>query len=160
MDYALQTARLATPIGNVEIEGDDARLTAIRITVDSDSRLTVATGAVAAALEQMTEYFAGERQHFALPLAPAASARGQALRDAIASVGYGETATYGQLARTHGSGNQAMGQACARNPFPIIIPCHRVTSANGARENYSAGDGVTTKAWLIAHEARHRRLTP
>lgn len=158
MDYALQTARLATPIGHVVIEGDNDRLVAIRIVANSDAPVTGATGAVAAAIEQLSAYFAGERQHFDLPLAAAASPRGQALRTAIASVGYGNTATYGQLARAHGSGNQAMGQACARNPFPIIIPCHRVTSANGTRENYSAGDGVATKAWLIAHEARHRSL--
>lgn len=160
MDYALQTARLATPIGDVEIDGNDAHVTATRIVAHSDAPATGASGAVALAQAQLAEYFAGKRRDFDLPLAPAASSRGIALRRAIASVGYGETATYGQLARIHGSGNQAMGQACARNPFPIIIPCHRVISANGARENYSAGDGVTTKAWLIAHEAHHLRLTP
>jgi methylated-DNA-[protein]-cysteine S-methyltransferase len=158
MDYAPQTARLATPIGDVVIEGDEHALSSIHIMPASDAPYGPISGAVAEAMRQLSDYFAGERQTFDLPLAPATSPRGGALRNAIASVGYGETATYGQLARIHGSGNQAMGQACARNPFPIIIPCHRVTSANGGRENYSAGDGAATKAWLIAHEARHRRL--
>ena len=67
--------------------------------------------------------------------------------------------TYGALAKAHDSGARAVGGACAHNPYPIVIPCHRVTSSGGARENYSAGDGPVTKAWLIAHEARHSGRT-
>ena len=49
----------------------------------------------------------------------------------------------------------AIGQLCARNPFPIVVPCHRILTTGGARDNYSAGGGVTTKRWLLDHETRH-----
>ena len=102
---------------------------------------------------QLAEYFAGKRRDFDLPLQPARSDRGTALRLGIAAIGYGETASYGALAKALDSGPRAVGQACRRNPFPIVIPCHRVTSASGP-EHYSGGDGVATKSWLLAFERR------
>lgn len=158
MAYAPHHARLATPIGIVTIEGDDAALTRIAILAEKGGESRVEApphSPVAAAAEQLRAYFTGERQAFDLPLIPLASARGEALRGAIASVPYGETMTYSALAKAHDSGARAVGGACARNAYPIVIPCHRVTSSGGARENYSAGEGPVTKAWLIAHEARH-----
>ena len=162
MAYAPHRTTVATPIGTVSIEGDDAVVT--RITIESDDDNAVATnasagGAVMRAALQIREYFEGNRRDFDLPLVPLTSPRGEALRAAIASVGYGETLTYGALAKAHDSGARAVGGACAHNPYPIVIPCHRVTSSGGARENYSAGDGPVTKAWLIAHEARHSGRT-
>ena len=157
MTYAPSSARLATPIGIVEIFGDGVLIE--RVTIHPSGHEFVedyipATDTLARAVEQLRDYFAGTRKEFDLALAPAKTVRGKALRDAIASVAYGEVATYGQIARAFASSSRAMGQACARNPFPIIIPCHRVTSSGGAKENYSGGDGVSTKAWLNAHEAR------
>jgi methylated-DNA-[protein]-cysteine S-methyltransferase len=100
---------------------------------------------------QIQDWFAGKRKDFDLPLAPLSTPRGEALRAGIAAIVYGETLTYGELAARIGSAARAVGQACRRNPFPIIIPCHRVTSA-GPQEFYSGGEGPRTKAWLIAFE--------
>ena len=61
------------------------------------------------------------------------------LRAAIASVPYGETMTYGALARAHDSGARAVGGACARNPYPIVIPCHRVIATGGGLGGYAYG---------------------
>lgn len=162
MAYAPICAHVATPIGIVEICGDAQQVERVTIYPEGSNAadsVTPAAGAVADAAAQLRAYFAGTLREFDLPLAPAASARGAALRAAIASIPYGETTTYGQLARAHDSGAQAMGQACARNPFPIIIPCHRVTSSGGAAEHYSGGNGPRTKAWLNAHEARNAGKT-
>ncbi|HWL46290.1 MAG TPA: methylated-DNA--[protein]-cysteine S-methyltransferase, partial [Sphingomonadaceae bacterium] len=93
--------------------------------------------------------------HFALPLSPAGTPRGPAHRAAIMAIGYGETASYGEVARAIGSSPRAVGQACARNPLPIIVPCHRVLGAGGAIGHYSAGDGIATKCWLLSHEKGH-----
>lgn len=158
MAYAPHHARLATPIGTVTVDGDTGAVTRIAILAEkcSESRVDAPSASpVAIAAEQLNAYFAGELQQFDLPLVALASARGEALRAAIASVPYGETASYGALAKAHDSGARAVGGACAHNPYPIVIPCHRVTSSGGARENYSGGEGPATKAWLIAHEARH-----
>jgi methylated-DNA-[protein]-cysteine S-methyltransferase len=103
------------------------------------------------AVAQMRDWFARKRRDFDLALKPLPTPRGNALRAGIASVPYGKSMTYGGLARQLDSGPRAIGQACRRNPFPIIIPCHRVMSSAGS-EHYSGGDGPRTKAWLIAFE--------
>ena len=157
MDYALHLASLQTPVGTVLVRGTADHVTGVTIAAVAQQAEgdAPADSPAAEAVRQIGEYFAGTRHAFDLPLAPAATPRGGALRAAIASVPYGSTVTYGTLARTHGSAARAVGQACARNPFPIIIPCHRVTSSPGAKENYSGGQGVVTKSLLLDHEARH-----
>lgn len=158
MAYAQSTAVIATPIGPVQITAEDEALCSITVT-DQDAALREPdTPVLARATEQLRAYFAGRLERFDLPLAPAATSRGAALREAIAGIGYGETLSYGGLARIAGSSPRAVGQACARNPFPIVVPCHRVTGAGGSLGAYSAGDGPATKAWLLNHEAKDRLL--
>lgn len=154
--YARDEALIATPIGGVRIFGDDAHIAAIRIEPESVGDLAPSTAPLRAAVEQLRQWFAGERRSFDLPLQPAATPRGQALRDGMIGIGYGDTLSYGALSRQLGSSARAMGQACARNPFPIVVPCHRVLNADGSLGAYSGGDGPTTKQWLLDHEQRHR----
>ena len=96
----------------------------------------------------------GTLEEFDLPLLPLATPRGEALRSAIVAIPVGETLSYGALARIAGSAPRAIGQACARNVFPIIVPCHRVIGSGGAIGHYSGGSGITTKRWLLDHERR------
>jgi methylated-DNA-[protein]-cysteine S-methyltransferase len=146
-------ARITTPIGLVELTADDTVLTGVRIdpTDSGSNHIPAGHALLEAAAEQLQDWFAGKHKTFDLPLAPLATPRGEALRAGIAAIGYGETLTYGQLATQINSAPRAVGQACRRNPFPIIIPCHRVTSAGG-QEFYSGGEGPRAKAWLIAFE--------
>lgn len=151
--YARDEALIATPIGVIRIVGNERELLSITIGVDGNvSRGTFA--AVQQAVEQLVQWFAGERRTFALPLAPAPTPRGQALRDGMVAIGYGETMSYGELARQLDSAPRAIGQACARNPFPVVVPCHRVLGAGGALGHFSGGDGPPTKRWLLDHEQR------
>jgi methylated-DNA-[protein]-cysteine S-methyltransferase len=145
--------RIATPLGLVQLTATDTHLIGVRIDpIDTGTRdVPRDHPLLQEAAAQIEDWFAGRRQAFDLPVMPATTPRGQALRAGIAAIGYGETLTYGQLAAHIGSSPRAIGQACRRNPFPIIIPCHRVTSA-GAQEFYSGGNGPRTKAWLIAFE--------
>lgn len=152
--YARDHARIATPIGPVTVTGDDARVTAIRIG-DEAAPSRGSAAAVRDAVEQLEQWFAGERRGFDLALEPAATPRGAELRAGLIALGYGDTLSYGALARKLGSGPRAIGQLCARNPFPIVVPCHRVLGAGGALGHYSAGEGPKTKAWLLEHERRH-----
>ena len=150
MAYARSAAMIATPIGPIRIEAEGDLLTGIRIGRDADA------GAEAPLLReaqaQLAAYFDGRLTAFDLPLMPADSERGPAMRNAIRGIGYGETATYGDLAARTGASARAVGQACAGNPFPIVVPCHRVLGAGGALSYYSAGDGPETKIWLLKHE--------
>jgi methylated-DNA-[protein]-cysteine S-methyltransferase len=65
---------------------------------------------------------------------------------------FGETATYGGMAMTLDSGPRAVGMACARNPIPIIVPCHRVLGSSGREGGFSGGRGLPTKRQLLAIE--------
>ena len=143
---------IATPIGFVSVTAIGDVVSAITIGGDSVPR---GTGeCVSEACDQLEAWFAGDRRSFDLPLLPAKTPRGDVLRNGMVAIGYGETMSYGALALELTSSPRAIGQACARNAFPIVVPCHRVLGAGGALGAYSAGDGPKTKAWLLAHERR------
>lgn len=154
MDYARDFAILATPIGSVRIDGDEGSIHRIRIDSERHAPRRADGPAVIAAAEQLEAWFDGALKRFDIALTPAKTARGQVLRDGLIAVPYGQTSSYGALARALGSGPRAIGQLCARNPFPIVVPCHRIL-ATGALGHYSAGDGQATKQWLLDHEIRH-----
>lgn len=146
-------ARIATSIGLVELTATEAVLTSVRI-YPSDSSPTYVPAnhrLLGTSVKQIEDWFAGARKDFDLPLLELPTPRGNALRAGIAAISYGETLTYSELANRLCSSPRAVGQACKRNPFPIIIPCHRVISAAG-KEFYSGGDGPRTKAWFNAFE--------
>lgn len=156
MTYAPDHALIATPIGMIRLAADGDELTHISIEPDaSDPERTGATSTLRDAEAQLRAYFTGKLRNFDLPLAPSGSVRGEALRAGIAGIGYGDMLSYGALARLLESGPRAIGQACARNPFPIVIPCHRVLASGGKLGAYSGGQGPTTKLWLLDHESRH-----
>lgn len=156
--YARDHALIATPLGTIRIEGEDAWISAVRIGADgAPSRGTAA--AVREAADQLESWLAGALQEFTVPMEPAATPRGGELRAGLVAVRYGETLSYGALARQLGSSPRAIGQLCARNPFPILVPCHRVLGAGGALGAYSGGEGPKTKSWLLEHERRFARRT-
>lgn len=97
---------------------------------------------LADAVRQLRGYFAGELTDFDLPLAPAGSDFQQRVWAQLRLIGYGETASYGEVARRLGHTNaasRAVGLANGRNPIPIVIPCHRVIGANGTLTGYAGG---------------------
>lgn len=154
-------AILLSAIGPILINGDDRQLRSIHILDAGESMPAVhpADAAprgspVAEAARQLDAYFTAGFTAFDLPLAPMAGPRGEALRAAIAAIPPGDTLSYGAVAKAAGSSPRAIGQACARNPLPIVIPCHRVVGSGGAIGHYSAGRGIVTKTWLLDHERR------
>jgi methylated-DNA-[protein]-cysteine S-methyltransferase len=107
------------------------------------------------AKRQLKDYFAGRRTGFDLPLAPDGTEFRRSVYRAMQAIPYGETRTYGDLARDLQSAARAVGGACGANPIAIIIPCHRVVGASGKLTGYSGAGGTDTKAWLLAFE--HQR---
>lgn len=152
--YARDHALIATPIGSIRIDGDDAGIMRIQLGAGGGARWGTAA-AVREAAGQLEAYFAGELTHFTVVLPRLKSPRGRALRDGLIAVGYGNSMSYGELARRLDSGPRAIGQLCACNPFPIIVPCHRILAAGGALGSYTAGEGPATKQWLLDHERRN-----
>ena len=94
------------------------------------------------AVDQLAAYFARDLKEFDLPLAPRGSGFQQQVWHQLQLIGYGETASYGEIAlrlgRTHAA-SRAVGLANGQNPIPILIPCHRVIGANGTLTGYAGG---------------------
>lgn len=117
-------------------------------------RVAVAGDAVlAAAGRQLREYLAGERVAFDLPAATQGDAFQERVWAALREIPYGETITYGELAKALGQGAlpHEVGQAVGRNPLSIIVPCHRVVGKNGKLTGYAGG--LERKRTLLALEA-------
>lgn len=93
------------------------------------------------ALTQLDEYFAGERREFGLPLNPHGSDRARQVWQLLAEIPYGQTTTYGALARQlgHGISPRAIGGFVGHNPLSIFIPCHRVVGSTGKLTGYAGG---------------------
>jgi len=110
--------------------------------------------AVAEAVAQFTEYFAGARATFDLPLAAQGTPFQHEVWDALRTIPAGETRSYGQVAEAIGqpTASRAVGAANGQNPLIIVVPCHRVIGANGTLMGYGAG--IERKRWLLDHEAR------
>ena len=109
---------------------------------------------LAAVREQLSAYFAGELQHFDLPLAPQGSAFQLGVWEQLRHIPYGTTISYGELAQRVGdpSAARAVGAANGRNPLPIVVPCHRVVGSDGSMTGF--GGGIATKRFLLEHEQK------
>ena len=101
---------------------------------------------------QLDTYFDGRLKVFNLSLHPAGSAFQRAVWDQMLRIPYGRTRTYGDIADALMSAPRAVGSACAANPIPIIVPCHRVVGAGGRMTGYSGGEGIETKLALLRLE--------
>jgi methylated-DNA-[protein]-cysteine S-methyltransferase len=110
------------------------------------------------AIRQLRAYFAGKLENFELDLAPEGTAFQQTVWNELLNIPYGETISYGELARRIGnpSASRAVGLANGSNPIPVIIPCHRVIGSNGKLTGY--GGGLPIKEKLLAMEKRQLQL--
>lgn len=110
------------------------------------------------AAREIGEYFEGKRRAFAVPTAAAGTPFQQAVWNALKEIPYGETRTYGEIARRigHPRASRAVGQANNRNPLPIVVPCHRVIGASGALTGYAGGLAVKVRLLELERTPRRR----
>ena len=108
---------------------------------------------LAEALGQLDAYFAGRARGFTLPLAPRGTAFQAGVWSALGAIAPGETRSYAQVAAavSRPAAVRAVGQAVARNPLAVVVPCHRVVGADGSLTGYAGG--MERKRWLLAREA-------
>lgn len=137
-----------SPIGPLRIVEQHEAITAIEFSPfrDRDGRPRGPRNdehpLLAEAARQLREYFACERREFDLPLAPAGSDFQRAVWEQLRLIGYGQTASYGEIAARLGKTNaasRAVGVANGANPIPIVIGCHRVIGADGSLTGYAGG---------------------
>ena len=152
------TSTIDSPVGPLFLAADAQGLRAIEF---RDNRHPVRRGAdwregdsplLRRAREQLDAYFAGLRHDFDLPLSPQGTAFQREVWATLASIPYGRTVSYAQLAARIGrpAATRAVGAANGRNPLGIILPCHRVVGANGALTGFSGG--LEAKRFLLELE--------
>ncbi|HWF33477.1 MAG TPA: methylated-DNA--[protein]-cysteine S-methyltransferase [Solirubrobacteraceae bacterium] len=153
-----------SPLGTFTLAGKDGKLQ--RLYFPSEAAIAARelagpdrdAAAFADARAQLEQYFAGERRSFELALEPRASELQRRVWHALEQIRYGETTTYGAIARElgvpadgHDPPARIVGAAIARTPIPIVIPCHRVLAADGALRGYRGG--LEVKRALLDFEA-------
>jgi methylated-DNA-[protein]-cysteine S-methyltransferase len=159
MKSSIFVHRMSSPLGNMLLAAAGGALCGIYFagqkhlpedlpTWREDDRLP----AFAIARTQLAEYFAGTRASFALPLAPSGTAFQQVVWNAIATVPFGATISYTELAARagHPGSARAAGAATGRNPLSIVVPCHRIVGADGSLTGYAGG--IERKRSLLALE--------
>jgi methylated-DNA-[protein]-cysteine S-methyltransferase len=156
--------RIDSPIGRIEIVGDGAAVVALSIERDGmlphDELPEAADPVLDRAVEQLEQYFAGQRHDFDVPVSLAGTEFQLAVWEQLVDLEWGEVISYGDLGRGTGrpTAGRAVGGAVGANPVPIIVPCHRVLGSDGTITGYSGGDGIPTKSWLLAHEGIAHRV--
>jgi methylated-DNA-[protein]-cysteine S-methyltransferase len=146
---AMNAALIQSPIGPIYVEAEDDHLTRLFTNTERHAQAPT-TGVLAETQRQLDEYFSGARTHFELPIKEAGTAFEQAVWARLRTIPYGETTTYGALARELNSSPRAVGRANGRNQISIIVPCHRVIGANGSLTGYAGG--IPIKHALLQHE--------
>ncbi len=156
----LRAITMPSPVGDLQIIASDAGVRAVLWPNDDAERVPLPNvvaqsepgHVLAQARQELAEYFAGERQHFGVPLDPAGTDFQHQAWRALREIPFGETVSYGEQAERMGDKNKAraVGAANGRNPISIIVPCHRVVGANGALTGFAGG--IEIKQWLLAHE--------
>jgi len=149
-----------SPIGKLLLAGDGECLQLLSFPNEHKKRYpepcshwqAAHTDRFAAVITQLDAYFAGELQHFDLPLAPQGTEFQLAVWQALQTIPFGKTISYGELAKSINkpTASRAVGAANGANPLPIIIPCHRVIGADGSLTGF--GGGLDRKYWLLRHE--------
>ncbi len=155
--------RIESPLGPLTLAADDAGLRRIEFTngkrpLRPDPPWREDTVPLREVIRQLRAYFAGDLQTFDLPLAPQGTSFQLKVWNLLCDIPYGETISYGELARRIGNpkASRAVGLANGSNPIPIVIPCHRVIGSNGKLTGY--GGGLPVKEKLLAMERRQLRL--
>lgn len=145
----MATIRVPTQFGVLSVTETEGAIT--RVTWDGPAEGEV-TPLLREAARQIEAYDAGRLTRFDLPLRVEGSAFQRAVCEAMLQIPFGETRTYGEIARALDHPAQAVGRACGGNPIPVLIPCHRVLGAGGKLTGFSGKGGVETKVALLRHE--------
>lgn len=160
----IQWATMDSPLGTIYLARNAAGLCSLNFGVsettflnhlDPLARTEHDPDALSAVISQLSEYFAGKRRQFDVPVDfSQMTPFQQSVLHTVATIPPGTVWTYGQMAQNIGRprASRAVGQALGSNPIPIIVPCHRVVGSDGSLTGYSGGGGIASKKWLLRLE--------
>jgi methylated-DNA-[protein]-cysteine S-methyltransferase len=150
----MQEAYYHTPVGYAHITADDNYITQIAIQDGVHATNSVTSPLLNLAIQQLDEYFAGERKIFDLPINQPGTAFQQQVWQQLLQIQYGVTTSYAALSNQMNNplAIRAIAAANGKNKLWIVVPCHRVIGSNGSLTGYAGG--LWRKQWLLDHEAR------
>jgi methylated-DNA-[protein]-cysteine S-methyltransferase len=150
---------MPSPIGPLFLVADDDGLREVRFELERRPHTPLegwihSAQKLAEVRRQLEAYFAGERHTFDLPLKPLGTEFQQSVWQALTTIPYAATTSYGQISQQiqRPKASRAVGAANGRHPIPIIIPCHRVIGSNGTLTGFAGG--LAAKQWLLGHEIK------
>ena len=162
-DETIWYSYLPSPVGELLLAGSDQAVCVISFsrghkTRRPDPAWRRDAKPLSSLIDQLEQYFAGERRAFDLPLAPRATEFQARVLAELQRIPYGETRSYLEIAKALGNSRatRAVGLANGNNPIPIVIPCHRVVGSNGSLTGF--GGGLPAKRFLLDLEAAHSGL--
>ena len=147
-------AIFSAPFGAIGVRTEYDAVAEIVFLPPGTKPLAAKNALAARAAAQLAAYLANPQARFDLPLKSAGTAFQRDVWQAISTISTGTTRSYGEIAKSLNNAPRAVGQACGRNPYPVIVPCHRVVGASGTGgfARSSSGYLLDTKRWLLAHE--------
>ena len=156
VDEAGYQSVVAAPGFALGVRCDDEEIIEIEF-IEARPELAPANPLAAEAVRQLYAYLADPAFAFGLPLRPSGTAFQRRVWGEIAAIPSGATLTYGEVAKNLRNAPRAVGQACGANPFPLVVPCHRVVASAGGLGGFARHGGgflLDIKRWLLKHEGR------
>lgn len=150
----MPVAVIQTPVGIVRITEEDGFITYVHFINEEVDLFAPDTPLLKLAVQQLDEYFAGERKIFDFPMKQHGSGFQQKVWDCLMTIGYGKTISYAHQSKLMSDplAIRAIASANGKNNLAIVVPCHRVIGSDGSLTGYASG--VWRKKWLLEHEAR------
>lgn len=144
---------LSSPIGPITLISRGERL--IRVELGKKAKTEGSAKVLTTAKKQFEDYFAGRLARFSIPLEVSGTEFQKAVWKEIAKLSAGKTLSYGEIAARIGKplASRAVGAAVGANPTPLVVGCHRILGSRGRITGFTGGEGIKTKAWLLAHES-------
>ncbi|MDX1752745.1 MAG: methylated-DNA--[protein]-cysteine S-methyltransferase [Salinimicrobium sediminis] len=153
----MNSAVIKTPLGNAILEGDEEGIVRFQLMDEEVSISPTPAPPFYEAIEQLEEYFAGQRKEFNLKLNPQGTEFQKKVWQVLLTIPYGKTTSYMELSKTLGDplAIRAVAAANGKNPLWIIVPCHRVIGSDGSLTGYAGG--LWRKKWLLEHEQQEKQ---
>ena len=154
MHYAVMNS----PMGPLTVASTEKGIASIQFGNTLPEGVVAEPSVIHETVEQLSEYFEGKRTQFELPLDVEGTDFQKSVWNELQRIPYGETRSYGEIAKAIGrpGAARAVGMANHENPLAVVIPCHRVVGSNGSLTGYAGG--LHLKAQLLSIESRHRTL--
>ncbi|MFD1315987.1 methylated-DNA--[protein]-cysteine S-methyltransferase [Namhaeicola litoreus] len=145
-------AYFQTPIGTARITGDGTSVVSLEVLDEKFIERDVIPDYIIIAINQLNEYFEGERKVFDFPIAPQGTEFQRKVWSELSKIPYGKTISYAEQSKRMGDlkAIRAIATANGKNPLWIVVPCHRVVGSNGSLTGYAGG--LWRKKWLLEHE--------